>query len=305
MNDDSLATVPANPNRWAVLLVLATIAVTAGTGALFYYTTRGVFGRAAAPPNSAPVDPTLNVVSLDHGLTVYARNCASCHGPAGLGDGTAGAALNPKPRNFSTGWFKVGSTRSGLPSDDNLVATIRRGMLPAMMPPWPHLSDGEVRSVAMAVRHLAIEGRAAERAARDPSCPKEKAVRDAHTQLDPGPEIVLPPKPARIDLARGATFYAVNCAICHDPDGRGRLREDLVDNEENPIAARDFTAGQFKGGSAIEDIAMRISRGIPGTPMPGNPAISADDLWSTAAHVRRFFDGRSTTTASSSAAAAR
>jgi mono/diheme cytochrome c family protein len=61
-----------------------------------------------------------------------------------------------------------------------------------------------------------------------------------------------------------------------------------VDNDENPIAARDLTAGVFKGGDSVEDIAMRIVRGIPGAPMPANPTVSAEDLWSTAAYVKAF-----------------
>jgi len=108
----------------------------------------------------------------------------------------------------------------------------------------------------------------------------------AHAALDPGPAIVLPAKPAVVDLARGRTFYANNCAACHDPDGRGKLRDDLVDNDENPIAARDLTSGVFKGGDSVDDIAMRIVRGIPGAPMPANGAISGEDLWSTAAYVK-------------------
>jgi hypothetical protein len=40
------------------------------------------------------------------GAEIYKANCSSCHGEKGLGDGVAGANLNPKPRNFtaSTGW---------------------------------------------------------------------------------------------------------------------------------------------------------------------------------------------------------
>lgn len=40
------------------------------------------------------------------GEEIYKANCSSCHGDKGLGDGVAGANLNPKPRNFTvlTGW---------------------------------------------------------------------------------------------------------------------------------------------------------------------------------------------------------
>lgn len=285
-------------------LGLVALAVGALTGGIFYFTTRGVFGRAYSPPMPR-ADPMSNVVNLEHGLTVYATNCAICHGATGLGEGPSAGPMLPKPRNFSSGRFKLGSTQSGLPSDEDLAATIRRGMLPAAMPPWPQLSEGELKSVVLAVRHLAIEGRVAQRLARDPMFPRDKALHDTHVQIDSGPRIVLPPRPAKIDLARGKVFYTNNCAACHDPDGRGKLREDLVDNDENPIAARDFTSGQFKGGSMIQDIALRISRGLPGSPMPANQDISADDLWSTAAYVRTFFDGPATQAAAQAQAAGR
>jgi mono/diheme cytochrome c family protein len=145
-----------------------------------------------------------------------------------------------------------------------------------------------VKSLVLAIRHLAIEARVAEKLERDPKFPRDKALETAHAQLDPGPVIVLPPKPQTFDLDRGKAFYTANCAACHDPDGRAKLRTDLVDNDENPILPRDFTSPLFKGGNQIDDIAMRIVRGIPGSPMPANPDISAADLWSTAAYVRAF-----------------
>ncbi len=290
MSDETSASTAIDPRKWAIQLGLATLIIAVLTAGLFYITTRGVFGRA---DGSRPaVDPKLNVVSLDHGMKVYAANCAICHGPTGLGDGPSAGPLNPKPRNFSTGWFKIGSTKTGLPTDEDIAATLRRGMLPALMPPWPQLADGEVKSVVLAVRQLAIEGRVADKLKRAPKTPREQALKDAHAQLDSGPLIKLPPKPAQIDLQRGQKFFTVNCVPCHDADGRGKLREDLVDNEENPISARDFTSGQFKGGTSIDDIAMRIVRGLPGGPMPTNPDISADDLWATAAYVRTFLPGR-------------
>lgn len=48
---------------------------------------------------------------IKHGKKIYGQNCAMCHGAEGLGDGTAGAALNPKPRNLVEGnWKKPGLT---------------------------------------------------------------------------------------------------------------------------------------------------------------------------------------------------
>lgn len=38
---------------------------------------------------------------LEEGRAVFEANCASCHGPAGQGDGPAAAALDPKPRNLA------------------------------------------------------------------------------------------------------------------------------------------------------------------------------------------------------------
>ena len=43
---------------------------------------------------------------IEKGKLVFTNTCVSCHGAEGKGDGVAGAALNPKPRNFhvAEGW---------------------------------------------------------------------------------------------------------------------------------------------------------------------------------------------------------
>lgn len=45
---------------------------------------------------------------VQHGKTLFSQNCAMCHGAEGKGDGAAGQALNPKPRNLVTGPWKKG-----------------------------------------------------------------------------------------------------------------------------------------------------------------------------------------------------
>ena len=42
-----------------------------------------------------PLSP--DAMTINAGRTLYAENCASCHGASGLGDGEAGRSLNPSP----------------------------------------------------------------------------------------------------------------------------------------------------------------------------------------------------------------
>jgi mono/diheme cytochrome c family protein len=44
---------------------------------------------------SSPIEPT--EASIAAGASLYAENCARCHGPTGQGDGEDGRALNPSP----------------------------------------------------------------------------------------------------------------------------------------------------------------------------------------------------------------
>lgn len=52
---------------------------------------------------------------IEKGKTVYngAGACATCHGPLGLGDGPASAALNPKPANFQIGNYRIDTNGDG------------------------------------------------------------------------------------------------------------------------------------------------------------------------------------------------
>lgn len=49
-----------------------------------------------------------------HGQKLFTQNCAMCHGNEGKGDGPAGQALNPKPRNLVEGPWKKGGGFIGL-----------------------------------------------------------------------------------------------------------------------------------------------------------------------------------------------
>lgn len=71
--------------------------------------------KVAAVDVSKITEPWVpNADMVTHGQKLYAQNCAMCHGNTGLGDGPAGQALNPKPRNLVEGPWKKGGGYIGL-----------------------------------------------------------------------------------------------------------------------------------------------------------------------------------------------
>ncbi len=55
-------------------------------------------------------EPWVTTPELEaYGKKVFMTNCAMCHGNEGKGDGAAGAALNPKPRDLVEGKWTQGA----------------------------------------------------------------------------------------------------------------------------------------------------------------------------------------------------
>jgi len=50
------------------------------------------------------------VPDIEHGARLFAESCATCHGPAGHGDGPAAAALKPRPADFHSDEVMAGLT---------------------------------------------------------------------------------------------------------------------------------------------------------------------------------------------------
>src|SRR5436190_1455794 len=73
--------------------------------------------------------------------SLYLRQCAACHGEHGDGDGPLSSYLYPPARAFSAGLFSLVSTVNAMPTDDDLAATIRRGMHGTAMPGFAWLSE--------------------------------------------------------------------------------------------------------------------------------------------------------------------
>jgi hypothetical protein len=74
----------------------------------------------------------------ESGKKLYLKYCSQCHGEKGDGEGYATLHLMPKPRDFTTGKFKIRTTPTGaLPTHQDLVSVIRRGMPYTSMPLAP------------------------------------------------------------------------------------------------------------------------------------------------------------------------
>ena len=94
----------------------------------------------------------------DLGKKVYDKWCEQCHGLDGRGDGVAASRLKPKPRDFTTGKYKVRSTLTGyLPTDEDLRNAVRRGLYYSAMPAFTNLNDTEIDAVVRYVKTFSAD----------------------------------------------------------------------------------------------------------------------------------------------------
>ncbi len=101
----------------------------------------------AAGTETTPAAGAAGEISLAVGEKVVAERCVLCHGASGKGDGPGGAALNPKPRDWTEHGYM--ETRT----DDQLYDVIYNGK--GSMPAWGKtgiLTESEIRSAILKVR---------------------------------------------------------------------------------------------------------------------------------------------------------
>jgi len=291
------------PNRlrevsFLLVLAFASLPLTGCGDGTKSTTKTGGAADAAAPAAQAPA---VTAELLASGEQLFTKQCASCHGEKGAGDGPAAYLLYPKPRDFGAAQFRLVSTNNQVPTDADLFHTITKGVPRSAMPAWQHLSEENRWALVHQVRRLARSGYfdmlVADAQATGDELSDEDALEIAVRKTTPGATWELPDEtPVTLEaLARGRQVYLRDCARCHGADGRGTGREDLVDNKGVPIRPRNFTRGIFKGGKASSDLATRVLSGIPGTPMPsfakifgmeGGEAPKSDDLWALVHYVQ-------------------
>jgi cytochrome c oxidase cbb3-type subunit II len=79
---------------------------------------------------------------LAHGRLLYARNCASCHGARGEGNGPGAAALSPHPVNLAEHEYTL----------DRLSFALWNGVAGTAMPAWRDLPAQDLADIAQVVR---------------------------------------------------------------------------------------------------------------------------------------------------------
>ena len=95
-------------------------------------------GQAAPPPDGAKIDPQAQLAEA-----AWAQTCASCHGPAGRGDGPNGSLVKAPDLTRADWQAKV--------TDDEIAVRIRSGK--GLMPP-NDLPDSTIRGLVARIRSL-------------------------------------------------------------------------------------------------------------------------------------------------------
>ncbi|QEL13840.1 c-type cytochrome [Limnoglobus roseus] len=258
----------------------------AGGVATFDYASR-------TPPPSDHMPPP-------DGRALFIKHCAYCHGENGTGQGLAG--LNPHARYFGRDKYKFTSThkgdQGGLPTDADLVYTIRTGILGSAMPGFADkMTDDELRAVVAHVRDLSRAGlverykREADNNQEDPDW--KDIAKKVEKESQPGEANTFPAftpaTPASVD--RGRVLFVntakTACASCHGADGRGDGPGVVSDKKNDPPwiggdglpnKPRDLTSGVFKTGGEKAHLYSLIFYGIPGTPMPPHSKLSPREV---------------------------
>ena len=228
------------------------------------------FVRAAAPDVGTEAQ-------RESGKKLYLNYCSQCHGEKGDGEGYAASHLRPRPRNFTTGKFKVRSTPNGaLPTHQDLVNVIRRGMPYTSMPAWPTFSEEEVSNLAYFITTFSPDFSSAEKVSQPVPLPSA-------------------PKSTKESVELGKKLYEeTGCVKCHGTLGRGDgpSAPTLKDDWDHPIRPADLAESwTFRGGSSREDIFRAMSTGLNGTPMPGFlDALKPEDRWAITDFIASLSD---------------
>ena len=225
--------------------------------------------QAAAVDVQTLLQPTPELVN--QGKQLFAINCASCHGTDGKGDGPAAAALNPKPRDYTSGYWRYGGGVA------RIVQTITEGSPGTAMAPFPGIPIQDRFALAHYVRTFNPSKQEADKPEdlawldQFGGGKKEGAPSGGTTAVASGPApgdtipiaramqlIAERPEPAApamagapADSGSAAGLYALHCASCHGAWGQGGVRTRMLGSAPYAyVTTRSFAQGGSLAGDA-------------------------------------------------------
>ena len=231
---------------------------------LAFCTALFIAGTAAAKPGDA-----------DKGKEIYDKRCTWCHGAEGDGAGAAKDMLNPPPRDFTSGNYKIktSSFEDMTPNDDDIFRMIRDGMPGTSMPGWSDvLKEQDMWNLVAYVKTFA-------------GFDKPPA-----TQVDFGTRI----SSSAESIEKGRKLYedGDRCVECHGKSGKGSASKRLKGDAGERTWPRNLTKPwTFRGSDDPKDIFARISTGIAGTEMPSfadpksKKKLTVEERWHVANYV--------------------
>lgn len=233
-----------------------------------------------------------NPAIVAQGKALFTKHCAICHGEKGDGQGRFAYLMNPRPRNFIDAKFKLSTTVNQVPSDEDLLRTVRQGMPGSAMPPWSHLPDGELKALVAFVRNLGDEVAKAKtrQDVEDGVLTEAEGAEEITLLTVPGHPLPIPDEPP-FDEERwfsGRRVYLEACAACHGQDGSPDPAAELKEDDYGfPVSPRSFVRGVFKGGSEGKQLFARILKGMRGTPMPSyEGSYTEDRVWDLVHYIQ-------------------
>ncbi|MFQ5915572.1 MAG: c-type cytochrome, partial [Nitrospinota bacterium] len=221
----------------------------------------------AAPAVAEPGD-------ADRGEEIYAERCAWCHGEEGDGFGPGAERLNPPPRDFTLGQYKIKTTGFDdiVANDEDLFRMIEDGMPGSAMPRWSDiLSEQDIWDVVAYIKTFAgLEE-------EEPS-----------QQVDYATPVSVSPE----SIEKGKKLFQDRCSECHGEGGKGDAVKKLKDDNGYRTWPRNLTKPwTFRASNDPKDVFSRVSVGIPGTQMPSfadpvsKKRLSIEERWHVANYV--------------------
>ncbi len=291
-----------------VLAVLAGLMYSAGLRAGGGHGGEGTHGTTAA--SSVDVHGLLASTpeQVSAGKSLFSVNCASCHGTEGKGNGPAASALNPKPRDFTGGYWRYGGGVA------RIVQTITTGSPGTAMAPFPGIPIQDRFALAHYIRSFDTQkqeadkpedlawldqfggpkgsagggGTAAAAAGGAPgdTIPIERAIAliaEPAESVAPAPAdqaVSAPP-----DSSEGGLLYARRCASCHGMAGEGGVRTAMIGSSPYTYVV---TAPLGRGRPRTSDATsfeQLVIRGIPGL-MPSNGDLTFEQIRALANYTK-------------------